>query len=52
METVKVLVNSSSAIPISDDPIIMWPVDDIGRNSVIPSMMPSMMASQVVIGDD
>jgi hypothetical protein len=41
---VKFLTNSLSAIPSNDEPIIMCPVDDIGRNSVIPSIMARMMA--------
>ena len=49
MATVKVLVIGSSAMPITDEPIIMCPVEDTGRNSVIPSMMAKMIACSVFI---
>lgn len=37
MATVNVFVNSSLAIPINEEAITMCPVDDTGRNSVMPS---------------
>ena len=49
MATVNVLVMGSSAMPITEEPIIMCPVEDTGRNSVIPSMMARMIACSVFI---
>jgi hypothetical protein len=42
---VKVLVKAPEAIPINDEAIIIWPVEEMGRNSVTPSIMASIMAS-------
>jgi hypothetical protein len=39
MATVNTLTNGEEAIPIADDPIMIWPVEETGRNSVIPSIM-------------
>ena len=49
MATVKSLVNSSDAFPMMVDAIIMCPVEEIGRNSVNPSMMANTMASKKFI---
>jgi hypothetical protein len=38
------LVKSSWAIPINEDATIMCPVEEMGKNSVIPSIMAKMMA--------
>jgi hypothetical protein len=43
MVTVNNFTNSSDCIPIRDDPMIMCPVDDTGKNSVRPSIMARMM---------
>jgi hypothetical protein len=43
------LVKSSLAIPIKELTIIMWPVEEMGKNSVIPSTMAITMASKMVI---
>ena len=45
MAIVKSFVKSSEAIFIKEDAIIMWPVDEMGRYSVIPSIMARMMDS-------
>jgi hypothetical protein len=37
---------SLEAIPITEEPIIMWPVDETGKNSVIPSIMARTIASK------
>lgn len=56
MATVNNFVNSSDAFPMMVDAIIMCPVEEIGRNSVNPSMMAKMMASKkfiaCVLGND
>ena len=44
MTTVKSFVKGSCAIPITDDAIIICPVDDIGKNSVIPSIIANIIA--------
>jgi hypothetical protein len=44
MATVKSFTNSSCWIPMMVDPMIMWPVLETGRYSVIPSMMARMIA--------
>jgi hypothetical protein len=49
MATVKSFVNSSEAFPMMVDAIIMCPVEEIGRNSVNPSMMAKIMASKKFI---
>jgi hypothetical protein len=49
MATVNILVNGSSAIPITEDPMIMCPVDETGKNSVMPSMMARMIDSNIVM---
>jgi hypothetical protein len=46
---VKVFVNGSGAIPIKEDAIIMWPVEDTGRNSVRPSTIANTTASRIDI---
>jgi hypothetical protein len=33
------LVKSSCAIPKKEEAIIIWPVEETGKNSVIPSIM-------------
>jgi len=45
MAMVKSLVKSSVAIFMNDDAIIICPVDEIGRYSVMPSIMASRIAS-------
>jgi hypothetical protein len=32
------LTNGSDWMPITDEPIIIWPVDETGKNSVSPSI--------------
>ena len=44
MTMVNNLVNSSWAMPKKELAIIMWPVEEIGKNSVKPSMMAMIMA--------
>jgi len=44
---VNVFVKGSEAIPKNDDTMIMWPVDETGRNSVSPSTMAKMIASKI-----
>jgi hypothetical protein len=44
---VNILVKGSLAIPIRDDPMIMCPVEEIGKNSVIPSIMARRTASNI-----
>jgi hypothetical protein len=44
MTTVKTLVKLCDAIPITELPIIIWPVEDTGRNSVSPSIIARMIA--------
>jgi len=46
---VKSFTKSSLAFPIRVDAMIMWPVDEIGKNSVRPSMMARIIASRKVI---
>jgi hypothetical protein len=46
MATVKVLVKGSEAIPNKEDTMIMWPVDETGKNSVSPSTMAKIIASK------
>jgi hypothetical protein len=41
---VNVLVKESSAMPIIEEVMIMWPVEDTGKNSVRPSTMARIMA--------
>jgi hypothetical protein len=43
--TVNALVNGSSAIPIKDEAIIICPVEDTGKNSVRPSTIARIIAS-------
>ncbi len=45
MTIVKSLVKSSVAILIKDDAIIMWPVEETGKYSVIPSIIAKIIAS-------
>jgi hypothetical protein len=40
-------VNGSSPILKKAEAMTMWPVEDTGRNSVMPSMMARMMAWNV-----
>jgi hypothetical protein len=44
MATVNNLVNGADAMPISDEPMIICPVDDTGKNSVNPSIMARIIA--------
>ena len=46
---VKSLVKSSCAMPKKDEAIIMCPVEEIGKNSVIPSIMARIMACKTSI---
>ena len=46
-----VIAGSSICRPSIFDTMVRWPVLDTGRNSVRPSTMPRMMASQIVISD-
>src|SRR5690606_25826820 len=50
MATVNILVKESSAMPIREEPMIMCPVDDTGKNSVTPSMMARITDSRMVMG--
>ena len=50
MATVKSLVKSSEAIPIAEEAITICPVEEMGRNSVIPSIIASSIAWKSVIG--
>lgn len=43
------LVKSSCAIPKKDEAIIICPVEETGKNSVIPSIMARIMAWMVFI---
>jgi hypothetical protein len=36
-------------MPITDEAIIMWPVDDTGKNSVIPSIMARIITWMIFI---
>jgi hypothetical protein len=47
MATVNIFVKGSLAIPISDDPIIICPVEDTGRNSVTPSRIARIIDSNI-----
>ena len=49
MTMVKSFVKSSWAIPKKDDAIIMWPVEETGKNSVIPSIIARIIACKVFI---
>ncbi len=44
MATVYVLAKGSDAMPKSEDTIIIWPVEETGKNSVRPSTMARIMA--------
>jgi hypothetical protein len=44
MDTVNTFVNGSEAIPMTEEPIIICPVDETGKNSVKPSMMARIIA--------
>jgi hypothetical protein len=46
---VKSFVKSSLAIPKKEEAIIIWPVEETGKNSVIPSMMARIIAWNVFI---
>jgi hypothetical protein len=43
------MVNSSEAIPIAVDAMIMCPVDETGKNSVKPSIIARINASNMPI---
>jgi hypothetical protein len=45
----KSLVKSSFAMPIKELVIIMWPVEEMGKNSVIPSTMAITIDSKIVM---
>ena len=45
MPTVNSLVNAFPSTPSNFSVMIMWPVEEMGRNSVIPSTMAMRMAS-------
>jgi hypothetical protein len=47
MATVNIFVKGSSAIPIREDPMIMWPVEETGKNSVTPSMIARIIDSNI-----
>ena len=49
MTMVKSLVKSSWAIPKKEEAIIMCPVEETGKNSVIPSIMARTIACNVFI---
>jgi hypothetical protein len=49
MATVNIFTKSSEAIPINEEAIIIWPVDEIGKYSVIPSTTARTTASTIVI---
>jgi hypothetical protein len=44
MATVNILTNSSLAMPMIEEAIIICPVDDTGKYSVIPSIMARITA--------
>jgi hypothetical protein len=44
MAIVNSFVKANVSIPIIDEVIIMWPVDEMGRNSVMPSIMARIRA--------
>ena len=44
MAIVNNFVKGSWAMPIIEEPMIIWPVDEMGKNSVMPSMMAKIMA--------
>jgi hypothetical protein len=46
---VKSFVKSSLAIPKKEEAIIMWPVEETGKNSVIPSITARIIACNVFI---
>jgi hypothetical protein len=49
MAMVNSLTKGSAAMPIMDEAIIMWPVDDTGKNSVIPSIMARIITWMIFI---
>jgi hypothetical protein len=52
MATVKSLVNSSFSIPIRLLAIIMCPVEETGRNSVMPSTIAIIIACTIFMNKD
>jgi hypothetical protein len=42
-------VNGSAAIPMMDEAMMIWPVEETGKNSVKPSTIARMMASMIDI---
>ena len=46
---VNVLVKGSEAIPKMEETMIMWPVEEMGKNSVIPSTTANKIDSKIVI---
>ena len=49
MQMVNSFTNGSVAIPITEEPIIIWPVEETGKNSVNPSMMARIKACKKLI---
>ena len=49
MATVNIFTKGSEAMPMMDDPMIICPVDETGKNSVRPSMMASIIAWRMVM---
>jgi hypothetical protein len=49
MPTVNNLVNSVDGIFNNFSVMIMWPVEEMGKNSVIPSTMAMITASRILI---
>ena len=51
INTSKNLRNSVCCSPISRAPIIIWAVEEMGKNSVMPSITPRRAACIIVIGE-
>jgi hypothetical protein len=49
MATVNIFVNESAEIPIIEDVIIICPVEEMGKNSVMPSTMAIIIACKILI---
>jgi hypothetical protein len=47
--TVNIFTKLSEAIPINAEAIIMCPVDEMGKNSVKPSIIARIMACKLLI---
>ena len=47
--TVKSFTKESEAFPIKVEAMIIWPVEETGKNSVSPSIMAKIMASKKLI---